>query len=132
MKNIYIEELDRHAGEEVTIRGWVYNKRAGGKIRFLIVRDGTGLLQCVIVKSTVPAEVFEAFDALSQESSLEVTGLLRRDYRAPGGFEMEVRALKVVSIAREYPITPKEHGVDFLMDHRHLWLRSARQHAILR
>jgi len=132
MKSIYIEDLAAHVGEEVTIRGWVYNKRAGGKIRFLIVRDGTGLLQCVIVKSNVPGDVFSAFETLSQESSLEVTGVVRSDDRAPGGFEMDVRGLKIVSIAKEYPITPKEHGVEFLMDHRHLWLRSQRQHAVLR
>ncbi len=132
MKNIYIEDLAGHVGENVTIRGWVYNKRAGGKIRFLIVRDGTGLLQCVIVKSNVTDEVFASFEALSQESSLEVTGMVRSDERAPGGFEMEVRELKIVNVAREYPITPKEHGVEFLMDHRHLWLRSQRQHAVLR
>jgi len=132
MKSIYIEDLAAHVGEEVTIRGWVYNKRAGGKIRFLIVRDGTGLLQCVIVKSNVPEDVFSAFETLSQESSLEVTGVVRSDDRAPGGFEMDVRGLKIVSIAKEYPITPKEHGVEFLMDHRHLWLRSQRQHAVLR
>jgi len=132
MKNIYIEDLSGHVGEVVTIRGWVYNKRAGGKIRFLIVRDGTGLLQCVIVKSNVPDEVFGSFESLSQESSLEVTGMVRSDDRAPGGFEMEVRELKIVNVAKEYPITPKEHGVEFLMDHRHLWLRSQRQHAVLR
>jgi len=132
MKNIYIEDLAGHVGEEVTIRGWVYNKRAGGKIRFLIVRDGTGLLQCVIVRSNVSDEVFSAFESLSQESSLTITGVVRADERAPGGFEMDVKGLEVVNIAREYPITPKEHGVEFLMDHRHLWLRSQRQHAVLR
>jgi len=110
----------------------VYNKRAGGKIRFLIVRDGTGLLQCVIVRSNVSDEVFSAFESLSQESSLTITGVVRADERAPGGFEMDVKGLEVVNIAREYPITPKEHGVEFLMDHRHLWLRSQRQHAVLR
>ncbi len=132
MARIYIEELHRHVGEQVTISGWVYNKRSSGKIRFIIVRDGTGLLQCVVVKGSVPDGVFDAFDALTQETSLRVTGKIRKDERAPGGYEMELSDLAVVSVAREYPITPKEHGVDFLMDHRHLWLRSARQSAILR
>ncbi len=132
MKKVYIEDLAGHAGEEATIRGWLYHKRSSGKIRFLVVRDGTGVVQCVMAKGSVPDDVFAAFDSLSQESSLEVTGRVRKDDRAPGGVEMELTALRVVSVAREYPITPKEHGVDFLMDNRHLWLRSSKQHAILR
>jgi asparaginyl-tRNA synthetase len=132
MSRVYIEELHKHVGEEVTIHGWVYNKRSSGKIRFLVVRDGTGLLQCVIVKGVVSEEAFNAFDQLTQESSLAVTGKIKKEERAPGGYEMEVSNLSIISIAKEYPITPKEHGVDFLMDHRHLWLRSSRQTAILR
>lgn len=132
MKRIYIENLSAHVGEEITIHGWLNHKRSSGKIRFLIIRDGTGVVQCVMVKGVVPDEVFESFDKLTQESSLTVTGKIRKDDRAPGGFEMELTNVRVIQIAVDYPITPKEHGVDFLMDQRHLWLRSARQQAILR
>jgi asparaginyl-tRNA synthetase len=132
MKRIYIEELSRHQGEVVTINGWLYAKRSSGKIRFLVVRDGTGMLQCVMVKAALPEGVFDQFDVLTQESSLRVTGKVRKEDRAPGGYEMELSGLEVIQIAKDYPITPKEHGVDFLMDHRHIWLRSSRQHAILR
>ncbi|HTK80970.1 MAG TPA: asparagine--tRNA ligase [Bacteroidota bacterium] len=132
MSRTYIEELGTHAGESVTIRGWVYNKRSSGKIRFLVVRDGTGLVQCVMVKGALSEEAFASFDRLTQESSVAVTGKVKKEDRAPGGFEMELSDVQVISVAHEYPITPKEHGVDFLMDHRHLWLRSSRQHAILR
>jgi asparaginyl-tRNA synthetase len=132
MKTLYIERLGDHAGEEASVRGWLYHKRSSGKIRFLVVRDGTGLVQCVMAKGSVPEEAFASFDALTQESSIEVSGRIRKDDRAPGGVELEVTGLRIVSVAKDYPITPKEHGVDFLMDHRHLWLRSSRQHAILR
>jgi asparaginyl-tRNA synthetase len=132
MNKVYIENLQHHQGEEVTVRGWLYNKRSSGKIKFLIVRDGTGLLQCVAVKGSVSEEAFNAFDQLTQESSLAVTGKIKKEDRAPGGYEMEVSNISIIQIAKEYPISPKEHGVDFLMDHRHLWLRSSRQHAILR
>jgi len=132
MTHIYIEQLSQHVAEEITIHGWLYNKRSSGKIRFLVVRDGTGLVQCVMVKGSIPEEVFLKFDALTQESSLAVSGKIRKDDRAPGGYELELSDLKIIQVAREYPITPKEHGVDFLMDQRHLWLRSLRQHAILR
>jgi asparaginyl-tRNA synthetase len=132
MKALYVEQLGARAGEEATVRGWLYHKRSSGKIRFLVVRDGTGLVQCVMAKGSVPEDAFASFDSLTQESSVEVTGRVRKDDRAPGGVEMEVTGLRVVSVAKDYPITPKEHGVDFLMDHRHLWLRSSRQHAILR
>jgi asparaginyl-tRNA synthetase len=132
MKRLYIQDLGSHVGEEAAVRGWLYHKRSGGKIRFLVVRDGTGIVQCVAAGGTAPPEVFDAFEILTQESSLEVTGKVRRDDRAPGGFEIELTGLKVLGLAKDYPITPKEHGVDFLMDHRHLWLRSSRQHAILR
>ena len=129
---IYIEDLSKHTGEEVSISGWLYNKRSSGKVRFLIVRDGTGILQGVLVKANLSEEIFNQFDELTQESSFSMTGVVRKEDRAPGGFEMEVKDVKIISIAHEYPITPKEHGVEFLMDRRHLWLRSSRQHAILR
>ena len=132
MSHVFIEELDRHVGAEVTVRGWLYNKRSGGKIRFLIIRDGTGLLQGVMVKGKSSEDQIAVFDSLTQESSLAATGIVRKDERAPGGYEMEVTDLRLISLAAPYPISPKEHGVDFLMDHRHLWLRSLRQHAILR
>lgn len=128
----YIKQLGEHVGEEVTVRGWLYNKRSSGKIRFLVVRDGTGLVQCVLVKGDVSDDVFDTHDKLNQESSLRVTGLIRADKRAPGGYELTVTGLEIVQIAEEYPITPKEHGVDYLMNLRHLWLRSSRQHAIMR
>jgi asparaginyl-tRNA synthetase len=132
---ITIEEAARHAGETVEIRGWLYNLRRSGKIAFPQLRDGTGIMQCVAVKSALPEEVFESIKNLTQESSIAVTGKVRAEPRAPGGFEMDVEAIEVFDRVPEsdpYPITPKEHGVDFLMDHRHLWLRSRRQHAILR
>ncbi len=129
---VYIENLADYIGKEVSIAGWLYNKRSSGKIRFLIIRDGTGLLQGVIVKQNVSEEVFNTFDSLTQESSLSIRGTIRKDDRAPGGYEMDVTHVEIISIAKEYPITPKEHGVEFLMDRRHLWLRSQRQHAILR
>ena len=132
MARIYIENLSQHIGEEVKIHGWLYNKRSSGKIKFLVVRDGTGIVQCVVVKANVSEEIFNRCDELTQESSLTVTGKVRKDDRAPGGYEMELSDVQIIQIAKEYPITPKEHGTDFLMDHRHLWLRSARQHAILR
>jgi asparaginyl-tRNA synthetase len=132
MNRMYIEELSRHTGEEVTLRGWVYNKRSSGKIKFIVMRDGTGLVQGVIVKGAVTEEVFNRFDELTQESSFEMIGKVRKEDRAPGGYEMDVSGIRVISIARDYPITPKEHGIEFLMDRRHLWLRSSRQHAILR
>jgi asparaginyl-tRNA synthetase len=132
MARIYVEDLPKHVGETVTIHGWLYHKRSGGKIRFLVLRDGTGILQCVMVRGAVSDEAFDSFDRLTQESSLRVTGRVKKEDRAPGGCELEVALIEPVQIAQEYPITPKEHGVDFLMDHRHLWLRSLRQAAILR
>ncbi|MDI6765335.1 MAG: asparagine--tRNA ligase [Bacteroidota bacterium] len=132
MARIYIEDLQHHVGEEVKISGWIYNKRSSGKVRFIVVRDGTGILQCVMVKGMISEEAFNSFDTLTQESSLAVTGKIKKDDRAPGGYEMELSKIEIIQIAKDYPITPKEHGVDFLMDIRHLWLRSSRQHAILR
>ncbi len=132
MQNTEIVQIGRCVGEEVRIGGWVYNTRSSGKIFFLIVRDGTGLMQCIVEKSSVPQEVFECAGRLTQESSLEITGIVREDKRAPGGYELSVTGITVIQIADKYPITPKEHGMPFLMDHRHLWLRSSRQHSILR
>ncbi|EPZ45661.1 asparagine--tRNA ligase [Alicyclobacillus acidoterrestris] len=127
-----IARVGDFAGQAVTLEGWLYNKRSSGKIQFLQVRDGTGFIQCVAVKSEVGEEVFAACDALSQESSLRVTGLVRADDRAPGGYELTVQHVEAIQISHEYPITHKEHGVDFLMEHRHLWLRVPRQRALLR
>jgi asparaginyl-tRNA synthetase len=132
MKRICIDELQHHVGETVTLHGWVYNKRSSGKVRFLVMRDGSGLVQGVIVKAAVSEEVFNRFDELTQESSFSMTGKVRQEQRAPGGFELDVTDIAIMHVAHEYPITPKEHGIDFLMDRRHLWLRSSRQHAILR
>ena len=131
-ERVFIENIGDHVDETVTIKGWTYGRTGKGKLQFIIVRDGTGLLQCVVFQKAVTPEVFEAAKSLTQESSLVVTGKVRADDRAPGGFELDVAELQVVQIAEEYPITPKEHGTEFLMDHRHLWLRSSRQHAILR
>lgn len=132
MSFTYIEDVGKHVGEEVLIKGWLYNKRSSGKIHFLLVRDGTGIIQCVMTKDSVPGKVFAAYDKLNQESSLEVRGEAREDKRAPGGYELELKDVKIIQIASDYPITPKEHGTPYLMDHRHLWLRSSRQHAILK
>jgi asparaginyl-tRNA synthetase len=128
----YIEDIGKHLGDEVKIKGWLYNKRSSGKIHFLLVRDGTGLIQCVMTKESMSGEIFSTFDQLTQESSLEVRGEVREDKRAPGGYELELKDMKINQIAQDYPITPKEHGIAYLMDHRHLWLRSSRQHAILK
>lgn len=131
---ITIAEASRHAGETVRIPGWLYNLRRSGKIVFPLLRDGTGVMQCVGVKANLPEETFEVLKNLTQESSLILTGKIREEDRAPGGFEMDIEAVEVVQRVPEehpYPITPKDHGVDFLMDHRHLWLRSKRQHAVI-
>jgi asparaginyl-tRNA synthetase len=129
---VTIERIGEHVGEEAEVRGWLYNMRSSGALRFLLVRDGTGVMQAVAVRSDLPAGVFDAAGALTQESSIIVAGVVREDRRAPGGYEMALRRLEVVQLADPYPITPKEHGVEFLMDHRHLWLRSQRQWAIMR
>ena len=128
----YIDQLSRHVGEEVTLKGWLYNRRSSGKIHFLLLRDGTGICQCVASRADLGAESFELADHLGQESSLEITGTVREDRRAPGGYELSARTLKLIASAADYPITPKDHGIAFLLDKRHLWLRSSRQHAILR
>ena len=132
MSQTYIKDLAAHEGETVTLKGWLYNKRSSGKIHFLQVRDGTGLVQCVAGKWDLSGEQFAAVGRITQESSLTVTGKVSADKRAPGGFELQASAVELVHAAEEYPISPKEHGVDFLLNRRHLWLRSKRQHAILR
>ena len=132
---ITIAEAGKHVGETVSIPGWLYNLRRSGKICFPQLRDGTGVIQCVAVKSNLPEETFESLKNLTQESSLIITGKLRAEQRAPGGYELDVEEAQIIQRVPEetpYPITPKEHGTDFLMDHRHLWIRSRRQHAILR
>jgi asparaginyl-tRNA synthetase len=129
---VYIEDIAQHEGQPVTIRGWLANRRSSGKIHFLQVRDGSGFIQAVMSKAAVGDEAFATASHLSQESAIVVHGTARADSRAPGGYEIDVSGLEVVSAAHDYPITPKEHGVDFLMDHRHLWIRSARQQAVLR
>src|SRR5215831_9527199 len=128
----YIKDLSKHVGEEVTLKGWLYNMRSSGKLLFPQLRDGTGIVQCVVVKSAVAAEIWEALKPLGQESSLTVNGTVRADSRAPGGFELDVTTAEVLQNAHEFPITPKEHGPEFLLDNRHLWLRSKKQHAILK
>ncbi len=132
MTHVTIDRIGEHLGKTVTIKGWLHNRRSSGKIHFLVVRDGTGFLQVVMGKNDVPEETFKAADHLSQETSLVVTGTVREDKRAKGGYELTANALEVVGPAQDYPITPKEHGVDYLMDRRHLWIRSERQTAILK
>src|SRR5215472_1038669 len=130
-----IREIGKHDGETVTIRGWLYNLRESGKLLFPQFRDGSGVIQGVVVKSQVSPELFESIKTLTQESSVVVTGNVRADQRAPGGYELDVTDAQVIQRVNPddpYPITPKEHGTDFLMEHRHLWLRSPRQAAILR
>jgi len=130
-----ISQAASFEGQTVTLRGWLYNLRKSGKILFPIFRDGTGIMQGVVVKSAVPEEIFERVKDLTQESSVIVAGKIRAEARAPGGYEMDVSDVQVVQKVPEsdpYPITPKEHGIEFLMDQRHLWLRSSRQHAVIR
>jgi len=128
----YIEDIGKHVGEEITIKGWLHNRRSSGKIHFLTLRDGSGFIQAVMSKAAVGDDVFKAADHLSQETSLVVTGTARADKRAPSGYEIDVATLEVLGASHDYPITPKEHGVDYLLDRRHLWIRSERQQAILR
>ena len=128
----YIQDLSRHIGEEVTLKGWLYNMRSSGKLMFPQLRDGTGIVQGVVARNSVPPEIWEALKPLGQESALIITGRVREDSRAPGGVELDVSDAQVIQNAHEYPITPKEHGTEFLLDHRHLWLRSKKQHAILK
>ncbi len=132
MRPAEISRINEHVGEEVTLEGWVYNIRSSGKIVFIMLRDGTGVIQCIAEKSFLGDELFDQASSLTQESSLVITGTVKEDSRAPGGYEINVTGLDTVQIADGYPITPKSHGMPFLMDHRHLWLRSSRQHAILK
>lgn len=132
MTGVTVERIDRFVGQSVLLQGWLAARRSSGRILFLQVRDGTGTIQCVMVRNQVPAESFEAADHCPQESSVEVRGTIRADPRSPIGFEMDVQEFRVLAAAKPYPIQPKEHGTAFLMEHRHLWLRSRRQHAILR
>jgi len=127
-----ISELGTHVGHEVEVRGWIQTTRSHGKVAFAVVRDGSGILQCVVVRSAVGEELWDAFHTLTQESSLIVRGEVREDARAPGGVELGLSGLDILQVAPEFPIQPKEHGVEFLLDHRHLWLRSSQQRAVLR
>src|SRR3954469_17717759 len=129
---VWISDLKDHVGETVTLQGWVYNHRSSGKIKFLLMRDGTGICQCVYFRGECDEKAFEEFEKLSQESTIKITGLVRAEPRSPGGFEISARTLEITGASVDYPISPKEHGTDFLMSQRHLWLRSKRQHAILR
>jgi len=128
----YIEGISEYEGKEATISGWLYNMRSSGKLKFMMVRDGTGIIQAVVAKNDVDENVFILCGELTQESSIKVTGTVVEDKRAPSGYELQVSNVELVQLAEEYPISTKEHGTTFLMDHRHLWLRSKRQHAILR
>ena len=131
MKWVYIEDIAKHKDEDVEIRGWVYNKRSSGKVRFILVRDGTGILQTTVFGADEKHPLFLKFDELTQESSLIVRGRVREDKRAPGGYELTLLDIEIIQIARDYPISLKEHTTPFLMEHRHLWLRSRKQHAVL-
>jgi asparaginyl-tRNA synthetase len=130
--HVFIEDIGKHDGEEVTIKGWLHNRRSSGKIHFLIVRDGSGFIQAVMSKAAVGDEAFKNADHLSQETSIIVTGTARADKRAPSGYEIDVKQFEIVGESHDYPITPKEHGVDYLLDRRHLWIRTERQQSILR
>jgi len=132
VETIRIEDAGRHVGQSVRIQGWLTHRRSSGKLLFLVVRDGSGSIQCVGSLSDVGEEAFKRLDGLPQESALAVTGTVREDKRAPGGYELTLAGAEIWHESLPYPISPKEHGVEFLMDHRHLWLRSSRQHAILR
>ena len=127
-----VHQLGQHEGGTVTVRGWVQTVRAHGKVGFVVVRDGTGIVQCVVVQKQVGEDVWARFQSLTQETSVHVSGAVRADARAPGGYEITVDDVVVIGPSGEYPIQPKEHGVDFLLDHRHLWLRSQQQRAIMR
>lgn len=129
---IRVKDVGQYLGQEITLKGWLYNKRSSGKLHFLQLRDGSGIIQCVVFKGDVSPELFELADKVTQESSIIVKGVVREDKRSPLGFELGLTDLQVVQMAKDYPISPKEHGPDFLMQNRHLWLRSAKQTAILR
>jgi asparaginyl-tRNA synthetase len=132
MTTVRISELGEFVGQQVTVRGWIATTRSSGKIAFLVLRDGTGLLQGVLAQKEVDPAVWERFGGLTQETAVAVTGTVRADARAPGGFELTIRDLTVTGPSTDFPITPKEHGTSYLFEHRHLWLRSRRQVAIAR
>ncbi len=127
-----IKDVGKFVDQEISLKGWLYNKRSSGKIKFLILRDGSGYLQCVYFKGNVSEETFNTAERIGQESAIEVTGKVRAEERAPGGYELDATGLKIISETHDFPITPKDHGIEFLMDNRHLWLRSSRQVAILK
>lgn len=132
MARVYIKHIGKYLGQQVVLKGWLYNKRSSGKLVFLQLRDGTGIIQCVVFKGDVKEDIFALADSLTQESSIEITGIVKEDKRSPIGFEIGVSDVKLIKAAKDYPISPKEHGTAFLMDNRHLWLRSSRQVAILK
>ena len=132
---IRIEDIAQYEGQDVTLKGWLYNSTGKGRLQFLQVRDGTGIVQAVAFKPDLDEALFEAIKRLGQESSLIMTGSVRQDERAPGipgGYEVGIKSLQVLQDVEEYPITPKDHGVEFLMENRHLWIRSSQHWAILR
>ncbi|MBE8162421.1 MAG: asparagine--tRNA ligase [Bdellovibrionaceae bacterium] len=128
----YISDLKNYVGKKVTLKGWVYNSRSSGKIKFLLLRDGTGLCQCIYFKGECQESALQDFSQLTQETTVEVTGVVREEPRSPGGVELGADTLKILHLTKDFPISPKEHGVDFLMNNRHLWVRSKKQTAILR
>lgn len=132
MEFVNIKEIENYKDKKVTLKGWVYNTRSSGKIGFLMLRDGFGIIQCIIEKSKLGDEAFSLFKTLTQESSLEINGVVVKNERAKGGYEILVDSFNIYQISKDYPITPKEHGIDYLMNNRHLWLRSKKQHAILK
>jgi asparaginyl-tRNA synthetase len=132
LNTIYIRDVAQYENQQVTLQGWLYNKRSSGKLRFLLLRDGTETIQCVLFQGDVSEKSFENADLIQQESSCRITGTVKKDARSPIGYEIQVASLEIIQLAADYPISKKEHGTDFLMDHRHLWIRSAMQHAILR
>src|SRR5438132_1359757 len=132
MLTVRIKELPQRVGEKVVVDGWLYNKRTSGKLQFPIIRDGSGYLQCVVFKKEVSDETWKAVEEVTQESTVRVTGTVRAEARAPGGVELGVESFEIIQLTQDYPITPKEHGTAFLMDLRHLWLRSSKQHAVLK
>src|SRR5689334_16621524 len=131
MDTARIQDFKNHVGAEVRVQGWLHNKRSSGKLQFLIVRDGSGFAQAVVAKAAVSPESWAAAEQAGQESSLELSGRVKEDKRAPGGYEIDATGVTLLHATHDYPITPKDHGTAFLMEHRHLWLRSQRQHAIL-
>lgn len=131
MKWVYIEDIAEYNDQKVELRGWVYNKRSSGKIRFLLIRDGTGIIQGTAFSPEKDNPLFLKINKLTQESSIVIRGLIKEDKRAPSGYEIDIEDLEIIQIAQEYPITPKEHGTPFLMENRHLWLRSQKQNAVL-